>query len=243
MTDAGVAPSLERDVPRRRRRATTPETPGHGAQRAARRRRDRAARTGCGAGRTSRRSPAIVWSSTFSPRWIITTWSHSCSACVMMCVEKSTVAPRRCSSSTRSRSSRWFTGSRPLNGSSRISRSGRWIDRGDELHLLLHPLRQLLAPLVLARRRGPRAPATRLTRAATSAPSRPFSVRHVDEELADAHLLVEAALLGQVADPVLRLERRRRGRARVSSPRSGKRIDRIIRIIVVLPAPFGPMTP
>ena len=28
-----------------------------------------------------------------------------------------------------------------------------------------------------------------------------------------------------------------------SSPRSGSRIDRIIRMVVVLPAPFGPITP
>ncbi len=91
--------------------------------------------------------PRTVSSSTFAPWWIITTWSQICSACDITCVEKMIVAPRRCCSRIRSRTRRMFTGSRPLNGSSRISEVGLVDHRGDELDLLLHALRQLLAAL------------------------------------------------------------------------------------------------
>ena len=51
-----------------------------------------------------------------------------------------------------SRSTSAFTGSRPENGSSRMSRSGREIDRGDELDLLRHALRERLDAADPARR-------------------------------------------------------------------------------------------
>ena len=51
--------------------------------------------------------------------------SHIFSAVVMSCVLKTTVVPDRFSSSTASFNTSAFTGSRPENGSSRISRSGR----------------------------------------------------------------------------------------------------------------------
>ena len=88
-------------------------------------------------------------SSTLRPRWIITTWSQISSACGITCVENSIVAPRRCSATIWSRSSRMLTGSSPLNGSSRISRSGSWMIAATNLDLLQHALRELLAPLAL----------------------------------------------------------------------------------------------
>ena len=50
--------------------------------------------------------------------------SHIRSATSMSCVENSTVVPRRFKSSTASLSVSIFTGSSPLNGSSRISSFG-----------------------------------------------------------------------------------------------------------------------
>ena len=80
-------------------------------------------------------------------------------------------------------------------------------DGGHELHLLLHALRQFLAALVLDAAQvhllEPRADARPQV-----GPVGVLEAGHVGEELADPHALVEAALLGEVADPVLRLHRR-----------------------------------
>ncbi len=67
---------------------------------------------------------ASVPSSTFLPRKIMKMRSQSRSAVAMSCVEKTMVVPRSRSASTASLSTSAFTGSRPLNGSSRISSSG-----------------------------------------------------------------------------------------------------------------------
>ena len=125
-----------------------------------------------------------------------------------MCVENSTVAPRPVLLEHE-------VAHQPLVD--RVEAAERLVEdqqvgpvdhRGDELHLLLHPLRQVLAALVLGlAERHPLQPPR--TCCWMPAPLHALEPRHVEEELADAHLLVEAALLGQVADPVLRLERRR----------------------------------
>jgi hypothetical protein len=80
------------------------------------------------------------------------------------------------------------------------------------------------------------------TRAAAVSRLTPFELRQIGEKRADAHLAVHAALLRQVADAILGLERRRRAQHR-QRPESGNRIDMIMRMQVVLPAPLGPITP
>ena len=57
------------------------------------------------------------------------------------------------------------------------------------------------------------------------------------------HLPVEAALLGQVADPVLHRRGPSGGRGSGCRPMSGAVMFMIIRIVVVLPAPLGPSRP
>src|SRR5690606_37700745 len=80
--------------------------------------------------------------------------------------------------------------------------------RRDELSLLQHPLRKLLAALALdAFESDALEPAAHALR--KTCPAHPFQTRDVTEEFADAHLPVDTALLRQVADPVLRFERRR----------------------------------
>ena len=81
-------------------------------------------------------------------------------------------------------------------------------DGGQKLHLLLHALRELLAALPLAV-----AEADAFEAAPDAARQIGFAdalePAQVGEERADAHLPVDAALLGQVADPVLGVERGR----------------------------------
>ena len=80
-------------------------------------------------------------------------------------------------------------------------------DRREELHLLLHALRELFAALVRdAAEVDPVEPL--LDARLEIQPVVALEARHVGEELADAHALVEAALLRQVADLVLGLHRR-----------------------------------
>ena len=138
----------------------------------------------------------------------MTTWSQSSSACGITCVENSTVAPRRCSARIRSFSSRVLTGSRPLNGSSRIKRSGSWMIaariwifcdmpfESSSQRFPSTPLRPMRSIAACTRSRRPRS-------------GDALQARDEREIRGDLHLAIEAALLGQVADAVLRLERRR----------------------------------
>ena len=66
-------------------------------------------------------------SSTFLPRAMMHTESHTFSACSIWWVENSTVRPLLRMSSTTSRSTSALIGSSPLHGSSRITSSGSWI--------------------------------------------------------------------------------------------------------------------
>ena len=64
-------------------------------------------------------------SRTLRPRKIMKIRSQSRSATAMSCVEKTTVVPAFLRSSTASLTTSALTGSRPVNGSSRIRSSGR----------------------------------------------------------------------------------------------------------------------
>ena len=74
-------------------------------------------------------------------------------------------------------------------------------DGGDELHLLLHPLRQLVdaaqAPLRQAEPLEPFAGAV-----ARAPPLHPLHLAEEHQHVEHAHLAVQAALLGEVADPL-----------------------------------------
>ena len=125
--------------------------------------------------------------------------SHNSSACGSTCVESSTVVPAAAIASSSSLSCRVAIGSSPVNGSSRIRNSGLMDHRPGELHLLLHPLRQLLDPGVrlaaeaeLVEPRGRPAPRFRPRQAA--------HLPEVGELVEHLHPAVEAALLGEVAD-------------------------------------------
>ena len=122
----------------------------------------------------------------------------------MSCVLKTTVAPRRRISSTASLSTSALTGSSPENGSSRISSAGLRDDRGDELHLLRHALRERLDLAVAQPVQLHAAPSTRRSADRARRSGAPFQPAVVAEQPADRHLLVEAALLGQIADAIAR---------------------------------------
>ena len=78
----------------------------------------------------------------------------------------------------------------------------------DELHALQHALRQVLAALPLdAVEAEPRQQACGARRRLVLGDA--LQLRDVGEEVADAHLPVDAALFRQVADAILGLERRR----------------------------------
>ena len=175
------------------------------------------------------------------------TESHIFSALSMMCVLKITVLPRRLSSSTASLSACALIGSRPLNGSSRMTSSGSCSSVRDELHLLLHAARQLVdlrvAPvLVAAGETESRQPL--VDARVGDARLESLELGEEQQHAAHLHLLVEAALFGQIADAV---ERRRRSCSAAPNseivPESGTMMSRIMRMVVVLPAPLGPSSP
>ena len=115
-------------------------------------------------------------------------------------------------------------------------------ERGGELHALLVAERELLHPL---------AGALLQPEALDPAVGRGLGVRardavqpgEVDELVADAHLRVQAALLGHVAEP--RAGRGVGGRGRGTAPARGpaRSTPRTMRMVVVLPAPLGPTKP
>ena len=158
--------------------------------------------------RAARAAPEIAASSpssTFRERAMMQISSHICSACSMRCVEKRIVFPFAFCSSTISRRTFALIGSSPENGSSRMIRSGSWrtaatnwifccipFDRFSTFRSIHPRSPEPVEPALDARRedRGAREPA---------------KLGEEGEDAAHGHLLVEAALLRQVADPAQRL--------------------------------------
>ena len=112
--------------------------------------------------------------------------------------------------------------------------------RDDELDLLRHPLTELLhlpvPPLGDPEFFKPRPQALRRFPLRKT-----FELREIERLFADAHFFIQSALFGQVADPVNVV-----GSGRPSKntrPLSGAVIRLMMRINVVLPAPFGPSNP
>ena len=168
---------------------------------------DRADRTGSSVGSYCRRIAVTSSSSTLRPRWIITTCWQISSACGITWVENRIVAPRRCSARIRSRSCRVLTGSNPLNGSSRIRRSGWCRIAATNLHLLQHPLRQFFAPLPFGAGKTD-AFERALNPLGQIGAVQTLQTTHERQERAHPHLSIHAALFRQVADPILCLQRR-----------------------------------
>ena len=139
------------------------------------------------------------------------TESHIFSALSMTCVLKITVLPRRLSSTTASLSACALIGSRPLNGSSRITRSGSCSSVAMNCTFCCMPRDSsstFASPQSLSARReaeplepfvDARAPRSRALHA--------FELGEEQQHAAHLHLLVEAALFGQVADAVEHAER------------------------------------
>ena len=66
---------------------------------------------------------------------------------------------------------------------------------------------------------------------------------HEGDRLARRHRRIEAALLGQIADLVRRLERAVVAEQAALARRSGSMMPSSMRSVVVLPAPLGPSMP
>ena len=113
--------------------------------------------------------------------------------------------------------------------------------RRDELDLLGHPLGEGLDLLSIQAASPMRSSHAAIERSSSGCRA-PFSAAVVAEQPPHGHPLVEPALLGQVADPVVRGPRARSPRTSIS-PASGSRMCMIIRNVVVLPDPLGPMNP
>ena len=193
----------------------------------------------------SRRSR--VPSSTFSPCAMMHTESQMRLGVVHhVGAEDHRLARAACSSTTVSLSACALIGSRPLNGSSRITRSGSCSSVRDELHLLLHAARQFvdlrvapvllggarleaLEPFVDAPRRRPRRarPSARRGSAARAAPASSCTARAPRAGSRRGRALRVACRVAEERD----------------RPESGSMMSRIMRMVVVLPAPLGPSRP
>ena len=114
-------------------------------------------------------------------------------------------------------------------------------ERGRELDALLVAERELLDAVLgaLGQARGARSSGPRRASGRVDAVQR----GEVDELGAHAHLRVQAALLRHVAEARAGARRRRGAPRQRTSPRSAPRTPRMIRIVVVLPAPLGPTKP
>ena len=134
-----------------------------------------------------------------------------------------------------------LTGSSPLNGSSRIKRSGSWMIAATNWIFCSMPFES-------SSQRLPSTPAS---------PTRATYALMRSESPLSGTPLRRAMYMRYAATRILRYTPRSSGRypilsfassaesrpSTLSSPLSGNRIDMIIRIDVVLPAPFGPMKP
>ena len=114
--------------------------------------------------------------------------------------------------------------------------------RGGQLNALLVAVRQRLHLAAGALGHSRAAPATSSLDSPASRPVMPVQPAEVLELLADLHPRIEPALFGHVAEPP---PRRRAHRRPVPPhvPASRSTSPKIARIVVVLPAPFGPRKP
>ena len=103
---------------------------------------------------------------------------------------------------------RALTGSRPLNGSSRISRSGSWMMAARNCTFCCMPFESSSQRLRSQSPRPTRSRPRRM-RPGSSRVADALEPAEVGEKRADPHLPVDAALLRQIADAVLGVERRR----------------------------------
>ena len=167
--------------------------------------------------------------------------SHIRSATSMSCVEKITVVPLRFCSNTKSLRVSIFTGSSPLNGSSKINSRGSPITAAINCTFCDIPFDNVIDPLIgPGRQLQPRQPLVDRERDNSAAP---FSCREKLQHVADLHLLVQSALLGQVSDPIIRRIAVIQPQHANRRPRPDKKSADIIRSVVVFPDPFGPMNP
>ncbi len=153
--------------------------------------------------------------------------------------------PSAASSWICSQKSRRAFGSTPAVGSSSSSSCGRVQHAGGERQPLLPAAGQRAGELRAARRRGPAAQASRSI-ASLARPATPYIRATKSRFSLDRQILVQAEALRHVADLALdrRRSRARRSKPRqVPSPSSGVSKPHSMRIVVVLPLPFGPRNP
>ena len=139
-------------------------------------------------------------------------------------------------------SSRCRSGRGRENGSSSTSSSGSWTSAVASWTRCWLPCERS-SSLDFARSASPNRSSHALARAVASSPRQAVVLAEVGELLADAHPRVEAALLGHVPEPQPRRRRRPAARPSGPSPASGVASPKMQRIVVVLPAPFGPRKP
>ena len=170
---------------------------------------------------------------------MIATRSQVRSTSSMMCELRNTVRPSVRASRTISKNVCWTSGSRPDVGSSRISRSGPVLERDDQADLLLVALRVLLEPAA-------RVEVEALDELGHVAGiDATAQVGEVLDGVAAGEPVVEVELAGQVADPAVDGDRvgGRLDAEDLARPDVGRMRSSRMRIVVVLPAPFGPRKP
>ena len=181
----------------------------------------------------------MVSSAASLPPRTMATRSQTRSTSERMCEERNTVRPSSRASRSTCRKVSCTRGSRPVVGSSRMSRAGWW--KSACTRPIFCRLPRLRRPMGRSRSR-PRRSAKLRRRPQVGEAAQPGEV---GEQLAPGHAGVEAELAGQIA------HRPADGHAVLvaSKPRTcarppvGWRRSSSSRMVVVLPAPLGPMKP
>ena len=186
------------------------------------------------------RSSSTVPDATSRPSLMIATASHRRSTSSSWCEENTTGTPVAARSASTPLSTSTPTG-QGRRTARRARRAGVAHERRRQLHALLVAERQRL-DAVSGAVGQPEPLDPRVGRAAGRGRVHAVQPREEDELVTHAHLRVQPALLRQVADA--RAARRPTGTpSKTTSPRSAASTPRMIRIVVVLPAPLGPTKP
>ena len=186
-------------------------------------------------------------SSTFSPRAMMHTESHIRSALSIRCVLKMTVLPRALELDDGVLQRLRVDRIEPAERLVEDDELGIVQQRGDELHLLLHAARELV-DLGEAPVRSPPVSDEALEPVVDAlvgvARLHALELGEEEQHAPHLHLLVEAALFRQVADAVADAGLGvRPPEQRDRAARRARMMSRIMRMVVVLPAPLGPSSP
>ena len=186
------------------------------------------------------RSSGSVPCSTSRPLRRMPTRSHSASTSLRMCEERKTVCPRALASWTVSRKATSMSGSRPLVGSSRISRSARLAKAATSCTFWRLPFDRARTFLSVSSAKRS------MSDVAVVVVARAAHARQQGERLGARQRRPQVGLAGHVGDAPVRARPRRVQASRPNSsarPSVGRCSPSSSRIVVVLPAPLGPRYP